>query len=69
MERHDLVEYDAGVKREREETEREWIAQFAADFKRVAQMDELERKPNEVIGRTDLEGTPEIDPQDIEVFK
>lgn len=69
MDRHDLVEYDEGVRPEREKTRREEMDEFAADFNRVLETDPLNRPPTEVIGRTDLEGASEIDTSPIEVFK
>lgn len=69
MERHDLVEYDTGVKPPPEPTEREWMEDFVQDFKRAEQTDPLNRPPTEVIGRTDLEGANEIDVSKIEVAK
>lgn len=69
MERHDLVEYDAGVKPPPEPTAREWMDGFVQDFKRAEQTDPLNRPPTEVIGRTDLEGANEIDVNSLEVAK
>lgn len=69
MARHDLVEYDEGVKPEREMTEREWEADFVADFKRTVEEDPLNRPPVDVVGRTDLEGADEVDVSDMEIFK
>lgn len=69
MERHDLVEYDEGVKTEPEPTERQWVEDFVRDFKRVQQEDPLNRPPIDRIGETDLDGSAEIDASDIEVFK
>ena len=69
MDRHDLVEYDAGVQPEPEQTERSWGEEFAADFKRAMETDPLNRPPTEIIGRTDLEGAAEIDVAKIEVAK
>ncbi len=67
MERHDLVEWDAGVTKPPEPTPREWKADFVADFKRAMQEDPLARPPAEVIGRADLDGAPEIDTTGMEV--
>lgn len=67
MERHDLVEYDAGVKPDPEPTEKQWLQEFVTDFKAACEMDPLNRPPTEVIGRTDLEGAPEVDIGKIEV--
>lgn len=69
MERHDLVEYDEGVKPPPEPTDREWEAQFVADFKRAAETDPLNRPPVEVVGQSDLEQADEISVDDIEVAK
>lgn len=69
MDRHDLVEFDEGVKPPPEQTEKEWLAEFVEDFNRAEQTDPLNRPPTEVIGRTDLEGAIEIDPTTIEVAK
>ena len=69
MDRHDLVEYDSGVKSEPEPTEREWMEGFVRDFKRAAEEDPLNRPPTEVIGRTDTEGAGDIDINGIEVAK
>lgn len=69
MDRHDLVEYDEGVKPDPEPTERQWREEFAADFKAACEMDPLNRPPTEVIGRTDLEGAPEVDIDTIGVAK
>lgn len=69
MERHDLVEYDAGVRPDREPTEREWVEDFVQDFKRAMEEDPLNRPETEVIGRTDLSEAEEIDITKIEVAK
>lgn len=69
MDRHDLVEYDEGVKPEPEPTERQWREEFVQDFKAAMEMDPLNRPPTEVIGRADLEGAAEIDVNTIEVAK
>ena len=69
MDRHDLVEYDAGVQPDPEPTEKQWVEEFAQDFKRAMETDPLNRPPTEVIGRSDLEGAAEIDPTKIEVAK
>lgn len=69
MDEHDLVEYDEGVKPEPEQTERQWREEFAQDFKAAMEMDPLNRPPTEIIGRTDLEGAEEINPDTIEVAK
>lgn len=68
-ERHELAPYEEGVKLDRAPTEREWEADFVSDLKRAIEEDPLARKPVDVIGRTDLDGTAEIDTADIEVFK
>lgn len=69
MDRHDLVEFDAGVTKEPEQTEKQWVSEFVEDFKRAEQTDPLNRPPTEIVGRTDLEGAAEIDPTKIEVAK
>lgn len=69
MDRHDLVEFDEGVKPPPEQTEKEWLAEFVEDFNRAEQTDPLNHPPTEVIGRTDLAGAAEIDPTTIEVAK
>lgn len=69
MERHDLVEWDAGVKPEPEQTERDWERELMMDLKQQIETDPLNRPPVEVIGRTDLDGASEIDTTDMEVFK
>lgn len=69
MARHDLVEFDEGVKPERPMTDREWEADFVADFKRAMEEDPLNRPPVDVVGRTDLEGGEEVDVNQMEVFK
>lgn len=69
MDRHDLVEYDVGVKPEPEPTERQWREEFVQDFKAAMEMDPLNRPPTEIIGRTDLGGADEINPETIEVAK
>ena len=69
MERHDLVEWDAGVKPDREPTEREWERDLAMDLKREAEIDPLNRPPVDVVGRTNLDGASEIETTDMEVFK
>jgi hypothetical protein len=61
MERHDLVEYDAGVKPVQGPSEREWEQEFVADFKAAQEMDPLAIEPVDVIGRTDLNESPEVD--------
>lgn len=61
MERNGLVEYDVGVKPIAGPTEREWEAEFVADFKAAQEMDPLAIEPVDVIGRTDLNDSPEID--------
>jgi hypothetical protein len=67
MDRHDLVEFDAGVTPPPLPTAREWKAEFVADFKRAAETDPLNRPPVDVIGRTDLDGAAEVDVSTIEV--
>lgn len=69
MERHDLVEFDEGVAPPPEPTERQWREEFVSDLKRTMETDPLNIQPVDVIGRTDTEGAPEIDANDIEVFK
>lgn len=69
MAKHDLVEFDEGVAPPREMTEREWEADFVADFKRAMEEDPLNRPPVDVVGRTDLEGGEEVDVNQMEVFK
>lgn len=69
MDRHDLVEYDAGVQPEPEQTERQWREEFVEDFKAAMEMDPLNRPPTEIIGRADLEGADEINVDTIEVAK
>jgi hypothetical protein len=69
MDAYDLVEYDSGVRREPEPSERSWTEEFVADFKRVMETDPLNRPPTEVIGRADLDGAPEIDVTSIEIAK
>ena len=61
MERNDLAEYDAGVKPTDAPSEREWEHGFVADIKAAREMDPLAVEPVDVIGRTDLEGAPEVD--------
>jgi hypothetical protein len=69
MERNDLVEYDEGVKPEREQTELEWTREFVADFKRAQEEDPLNRPPVDVIGQTDTADAGDIDMNQVEVFK
>jgi hypothetical protein len=69
MAQHDLVEFDSGVTPEPEPTERQWREEFVQDFKAAMEMDPLNRPPTEIIGRTDLEGAAEINPDTIEVAK
>lgn len=69
MDAHDLVEYDAGIERERAKTDLEWQREFVADFKQVCETDPLNRPPVEVIGQSDTAGAGEIDTTEIEVFK
>lgn len=68
MERNDLVEWDDGVKPEREQTELEWKREYVHDFKRAQEQDPLNRPPVDVIGQSDLEGGDEIDMDQVEVF-
>lgn len=69
MDEHGLVPFDEGVKPEREQTAREWEAQFASDVKRAVQeVTNENREPVEIIGRTDLSEADEIDTSSIEVF-
>jgi hypothetical protein len=69
MDRHDLVEYDAGVVPPPQPSAREWEAELVEDFTKAEQQDPLARPPTEIIGRTDLEGAAEIDHTTIEVAK
>jgi len=69
MDRHDLVEFDEGVQPEPEQTERQWVEEFAQDFKRAVETDPLNRPPTEIIGRTDLQDAEEIDTSTIEIAK
>lgn len=69
MARHDLVEFDAGVKPDPGPTERQWKEEFVQDFKRAQEEDPLNRPPVDIIGRTDTEGAGEIDVAGIEVAK
>lgn len=68
MAKNDLVEYDAGVQPEREPTEREVKAEFAAQIKRFVEADPLAIKPVDVIGQTDLSEAPEVSTDGMEVF-
>lgn len=68
MERHDLVEYDAGVTPEREASEREMQAEFAGQIKRFRETDPLAVEPVDVIGQTDLSEAPEVSTDGMEVF-
>lgn len=61
MERHDLVEYDSGVKPIAPPSEREWEREFVSDFKAAQEMDPLAIEPVDVIGRTNLNESPEVD--------
>lgn len=61
MERNDLIEYDTRVKPNQGPTEREWEAQFVQDFKAAMETDPLNIEPVDVIGQTDLNGSPEVD--------
>ena len=61
MERNGLVEYDAGVKPITGPSEREWDKEFVADFKAAQEMDPLAIEPVDVIGRTNLNESPEVD--------
>ncbi len=68
MDEHDLVEYDEGVKPEREPTDREWEEQFVADVKRAQDLYPGENvEPVDIVGQTDLDGSPEVEISDIEV--
>jgi hypothetical protein len=69
MQKHDLVEYDAGVTPESAPSARQWEAEFAADLQRAVQTDPLNRPPTEIIGQTDTEGAGEIDVTDLEIAK
>lgn len=68
MARHDVVEYEP-IDAPREQSPREWEAEFAADVKRSMEIDPLSVPPVDVIGRTDTEGAGDIDVDAIEVFK
>lgn len=68
MARHDLVEYDEGVKPDPEPTQRQWVEEFAQDVKRAIQTDPLSVPPVDVIGRTDTDGAGDIDMADVPVF-
>lgn len=61
MERHELVEYDTGVKPTDHPTERQWEQEFVQDMKAAMEMDPLAIEPVDVIGRTNLNESPEVD--------
>lgn len=61
MERNDLVEYDTGVKPPPEPSARQWEEQFVQDMKAAIETDPLNIEPVDVIGRTDLNESPEVD--------
>lgn len=67
MARHDLVEYDAGVKPEREPTEREAKQVFAKEIKRFAETDPLNIPPVDRIGETDTAGAGEVSLDGVEI--
>ena len=68
MARHDVVEYEP-IDVPKEQSPREWEAEFAADVKRFMEIDPLNVPPVDVIGRTDTDGAGDIDVDAIEVFK
>ena len=68
MDRHDLVEWDDGVKPDREPSERDQKREFAEQVKRFAETDPLNIEPVDVIGRTDLNEAPEIATDGMQVF-
>jgi hypothetical protein len=61
MDQHELVEYDSGVKPTDHPTDRQWEQEFVQDIKASMEMDPLAIEPVDVIGRTDLNDSPEID--------
>lgn len=69
MEARDLVDWDSGVKPEPEQTARQWEEEFVTDLKRSVEQDPLAVKPVDIIGRTDLDGTGEIDTAGMEIFE
>lgn len=66
MERHELVEYDEGVRPDAV-SDREVERELVADFKRSMEEDPLNRPPMERIGETDTEGAGEISMDAVEV--
>lgn len=66
MERHELVEYDEGVRPD-VVSDREVERELVADFKRSMEEDPLNRPPMERIGETDTEGAGEISMDAVEV--
>lgn len=66
MDRHELVEFDAGVKPD-EVSERDYTRELVMDFKRAIEEDPLNRPPMERIGETDTEGAGEISVDPAEV--
>lgn len=69
MEARDLVDWDSGVRPEPEQTERQWEEEFVTDLKRSVEQDPLAVKPVDIIGRTDLDGTGEIETDGMEIFE
>jgi hypothetical protein len=68
MERHDLVEYDAGVKPDNP-SEREIEREYVQDFKRFMETDPLNIEPIDRVGEMDNDGAGDITVDDIEVAK
>ena len=68
MDKHGLAEWDEGIKPERDQTQKEWRAEFVAALKRFRETDPLNIEPVDRIGERDLGGASEIDTTDIEVF-
>lgn len=66
MDRHELVEYDDGVRPDAV-SDREVERELVADFKRAMEEDPLNRPPMERIGETDTEGAGEISMDSVEV--
>lgn len=66
MDRHELVEYDEGVRPD-VVSEREVERDLVADFKRSMEEDPLNRPPMERIGETDTAGAGEISMDSVEV--
>lgn len=69
MDKHDLVEWDAGVKPDADPSPIEQKQQFVRDFKRSIEMDPLAIEPVDRIGETDTDGAGDIAIEDIEVAK